>query len=300
MSRKMALFLFAVISIIGSLLCFSVGNFLFADIANYTYGWNGLNLFASIPGLLFAFDFVALAVLLIRYYIRPMYRKSTLLLYIRIIILFSAIGIISVFLSAKYSYYSIMSPYPFKYYLIICLIIHSILLIGLTILYIIIKRKMGDIIDKKKMSIGYIIYSICLPGYIFLAFNKFGALLLSPIYIQVSTLYMTWPVYVWLLTPILLLLFVILKDFKFFNGYNEEILYLVMYIVLNVSLAITFHISTSHNTLFISAVSPAYGLDRLATHPYVATYQFFITACVSLYYLIRCIIKKATHKKYGE
>lgn len=300
MNKKPAYILLLILSIIGSIVCFYFGSFIFGDVANYTYGWNGLNFFVSIPSVMFCFQFVACSVLVLRYYRSEKYRKKTLLLYIRILISFSIIGIIFIFLSSIYSYGTLFAKYPFPYYLIIFLIIH-ILIIAISIYYYKkIKNNMKEDNESKKMTISYVIYSICLPGYIFFAYYKFGALILSFLYVQLSTLYMTWPAYVWLSVPVLLFYFVVLKDFKYYKDYNEQILHISLCLILDICLSLTFFITSAHNSLFISAISPAFGLDRLATNPYVAIFQFVITVSVYLYYLIRCIYKKIIKEPYND
>lgn len=300
MTRKKAYLLFILLCLTGSLVCFYFGNFLFADIGNYTYGWNGLNFLSSIPGLMVCFEFVAATVLLIRYYIRTQYRKRTLLLYIRILMGFAIVGIVGVILAAIFAYGTLFSRYPFPFYLVLCLVIHSALFARLYFDYKVIKEDMKDDKAKKRMTIGYVIYSICLPGYIFFAYYKFGALLLSFLYIQLSTLHMTWSTYLWLATPILLLNYVVLKDFKFYDDYKEQLLHLSLYFVLNVCLSLSYYITSYNNSLYISAISPAFGLDRLATNPYVAIFHIVITVAVSAYYLLRCVYKIIKREPYKD
>lgn len=298
MTRKTAYTLFVVLCFIGSLINFYFGNFLFGDIANYSYGWNGLNFIASIPGLIVCAELICVTVLLIRYYIRPQYRKRTLLHYIKILIGLGFVGVIGVILSVIFVYGTLFSKYPFPFYLVICLIVHLAIIISLIYVYKLLKRVMPEDKERKKISIGYVLYSICLPLYIFFAYYKFGALLLSITYVQFSTLHMTWPTYLWLTTPILLLNFVVLKDFKFYKDYDEQILHLSLYFILNVTLSLTYFVTSYYNSLFISAISPAFGLDRLATNPYVAIFHTVITIVVNLYYLLRCIYKKIKKEPY--
>lgn len=298
MKRSTAIKLLVVLIIAGSLVSYYAGNFIFADVANYTYGWNGLNILASIPGFMFVLELIAATMLVIRYFIREKYRKRTLMLYIRIIMGFSIIGVIGVILAGIYSYGSFTKHYPFPYYLIVCLIVHVGLIIYLAITYNKVKKNMKEDVIKKNIKVSYVIYSTLLSAYLFLAYDRFGAFLLSFNYIQLSTLYMTWYVYIWLTLPLLLFVFVVCKDFGFYEDYDTQIIHLSLILILHLVFTYGIYATGTHNSLFISATSPAFGLDRLATNPYTIYAQTAIVFLAVLYYLIRCIYFKVTGKKY--
>lgn len=296
MSRKNTLIAFIILSIAGSIIVYNGTNLVIADVGNYTYGWNGLNLFASIPGFFFSIEFVTLAIFVIRLYLNTSTRKKTMMLYLKILIGHSIVGIAGVLLSSIYSYDSITSPYPFVFYSIGFLIIYVIQILLFTITLIRVKKKMPNDNPKRKITFGYVIYSICVAGFVYLAFNRFGAFLVSAKYIQLSTLHMTWVVYAWLLMPILLLYYMIFKDLNFYKDYNTQIIHLILLLCLNICFSISIYITGTHNTLFVSAISPAYGLDRLATFPYVGIVQFIVTVAFNIYLIGWRIVKKIQTK----
>ena len=296
MSRKNTLIAFIILSIAGSIIVYNGTNLVIADVGNYTYGWNGLNLFASIPGFFFSIEFVTLAIFVIRLYLNTSTRKKTMMLYLKILIGHSIVGIAGVLLSSIYSYDSITSPYPFVFYSIGFLMIYVIQILLFTITLIRVKKKMPNDNPKRKITFGYVIYSICVAGFVYLAFNRFGAFLVSAKYIQLSTLHMTWVVYAWLLMPILLLYYMIFKDLNFYKDYNTQIIHLILLLCLNICFSISIYITGTHNTLFVSAISPAYGLDRLATFPYVGIVQFIVTAAFNIYLIGWRIVKKIQTK----
>lgn len=300
MSKIKSYLSFVLVSIIGSALTFYLGNFIFADIGNNAYGWNGWNIFVTIPAVMLCFQFIALSMLIVRIYIDQECKNRTILLYLRIIIAFSVIGIIGVFLSAKYSYGTLFSKYPFPYYLIIFLVLNIVIIVGSILIYIkTVKNKEGGW-EHKKITAGYVFFSIFLAGFTFYSFYKFGALLLSPLYVQTSTLYMTWPVYVWLAMPMLVLNLITLIDLGIITKIIDILLILLLLLFLNICLSATYFISSYYNTLFVSAISPAFGLDRLATNPYVAMFHAIITCIVLVAYLIKCFAQIFIDKYYDD
>lgn len=296
MTKKKTITYLLLTCFIGSLLTYYTANFIFADVGNYTYGYNGYNYVATIPGVLIALYFIPLTMLIIRTYIRPQYRKRTILLYICILIFFSIIGIISSISAGILAYGSFVKHYPIPYYVIVCLVIHLFVLIFCTYKYISVKKNMKEDSERKKMSFGYVLYSVILPLVIFFAYDRFGALLFGVVYIQTRTLYMTWPVYLWLTAPLLLLLYIVLKGFNVFKSINDQIYYLCLYLIFTLTLGTVTYVTGTHNTLFISAISPAFGLDRLATYPYDFILHFIQTVSFGLYFLIRDIYIKITNK----
>lgn len=290
--NKKPILLFILLTILGSIISYNAGNFLISDVGNNAYGYNGLNILATIPGFMFVLELIALSILVIRYYNSNLYRKRTLLLYIRILISFSIIGVIGTITSAIYSYGTLLSINPFPFYLIICLVIHLAIIIGLFIVYFKVKKNMKDDPEKRKITFLYVIYSIFLPGFMFFAYNRFGAILFMFTYVQTSTLYMTWPLYVWLITPMMLLYYIMAVEFDIYKKKSTQVIHLICIGVLNASLGISYLISTAKNSLYISAVSPAFGLDRLATTPIIVNFHFYFMFAVLAICLIRLIFVK--------
>lgn len=287
MNKKNTLILLTIIAILGSIAIFYNANFIFADVGNYTYGYNGYYYLATIPGVAFSLQFIPLTMLVIRSYIRPQYRKRTILHYLRIFVFISLIGLVGAILAGIYAYESFVKPYPFPFYVSICIAVHGFIIVYSILKHIIVKKNMKDDSERKKMTIGYIIYSFILPLTIFFAYDRFGALLLGPLYIQTRTLYMTWPVYLWLIAPMLILLYIVFKGFGIFKSIEDQICYLCLYLLFTVVLGVVSMITGTHNTLFISAISPAFGLDRLGTFPYIFILHFCQTVVFGLYFLLR-------------
>lgn len=297
-SSKKATLLILIVGIVGSIVTFYGTNFVIEDVANYTYGFNGLNFFSTIPTFCLSLIFTDLIILVIRYYIRPKYKKRTLLLHLNIMLFFSILGFIGSILTSIFVYDSLFTHFPYFAYPIVNLILYTVLIIVFVMSKIKVKKNMEDDLEKKEFKISYVIYSAILSLITFFALNRLGALLLSPMYVQIRTLYMTWPLYVWLTSPILLLVYVVLNSFNVFHNLNDKISYIIVYLIFNNILAYTIYKTGTNNTLFLSAISPAFGLDRIGTFPYDAILQFLETNVFALYFLFRSLyLKFIKHEK---
>lgn len=297
-NSKKATLLILIVGIVGSIVTFYGTNFLIEDVANYTYGFNGLNFFSTIPTFCLSLIFTDLIILVIRYYIRPNYKKRTLLLHLTIMLAFSIIGLIGSILTSIFVYDSLFTHFPYYAYPIVNLVLYSILIIVFIISKNKVKNNMEEDPEIKEFKISYVLYSAILSLITFFALNRLGALLLSPMYVQTRTLYMTWPLYVWLTCPILLLVYVVLNSFNKFYNLNDKIAYIVVYLIFNTVLAYVIYTTGINNTLFLSAISPAFGLDRIGTFPYDAILQFVETTVFALYFLFRSLyLKFIKHEK---
>lgn len=295
---KKATLLILIIGIIGSIVTFYGTNFVIEDVANYTYGFNGLNFFSTIPTFCLSLIFTDLIILVIRYYIRPNYKKRTLLLHLTVMLGFSIIGLIGSILTSIFVYDSLFTHFPYFAYPIVNLILYTVLIIVFIISKSKVKKNMPEDPEIKKFKISYMLYSTILSLITFFALNRLGALLLSPMYIQARTLYMTWPLYIWLTSPILLLVYVVLNSFNIFYNLNDKITYIVVYLIFNTVLAYVIYTTGINNSLFLSAISPAFGLDRIGTFPYDAILQFVETTVFALYFLFRSLyLKFIKHEK---
>ena len=50
--NKKPILLFILLTILGSIISYNAGNFLISDVGNNAYGYNGLNILATIPGFM--------------------------------------------------------------------------------------------------------------------------------------------------------------------------------------------------------------------------------------------------------
>ena len=125
-----------------------------------------------------------------------------------------------------------------------------------------------------------------------LAFNRFGAFLLMPVYVQWSSLYMTFVYYLFLLIPMALLVIKVLGIL----GYKPLLIPVIVVAGLNVVLfGVTAAIGLN-DSAFVSAVSAAAPLERLGSMPMEILIHFISYLGVSIWYIIKELkARKATN-----
>jgi len=282
MKKKTALILIILDLLIGSFVCFYAGNLFASDISNL---FQDLYLINSFPLLMFSFYFVLIFIFLIRFYRYPQFGKKIILLYTNIAVLLSLIGIITSIISGII-YESFVKPYPFFGYLFVMMISHTLILVAALITYFMVKEDMEEDKDIKKFKLKYILYSIVLPILTFMAMYRFGAVLWMPIYAQARTLYMTFVFYLWICLPMALLFHIVFYFLDIYKNMKQAVIYCGSILVVHLILGIIVIIIGSTNTQFISAISTALPLERLASSPIDTIIQMVLMLFLSAYYCL--------------
>ena len=127
MKKKYYIISLVVIILLGSLFTALGSNMLFSDIANKD-SMEHNTITVTIPASMMAVSFVIALFYVIRLQKNKEAFKKHTLLYLILMIVFNIIGVIGTFLSINV-YHTLLSPYPFKGYLLIMLIL-EILIIG--------------------------------------------------------------------------------------------------------------------------------------------------------------------------
>lgn len=268
MNKKTAAIVLIVLAIIGSVTTFYGLNLLFSDMANMFMSKFTIDIISSLPGVIFSFDFILASIYVMRYVRTPKYKKRMTLTHLIILGVFSLLGIASCILSGTLVYPSLLSPYPFKGYMVICLVLHTLLLFFSIGGYYNAYKFMKEDEEKRKMTVKYVLYTATLSILICFAYYRFGADLLGPTFIQWRTLYLTWPFYTAMLLPIALLTHTVLYGFGVYrNSPKGGIIHSGIVLFLSVALSIAIVAIGMNNTQFISAISPVLPLERLATLP---------------------------------
>ncbi len=301
MTRRKALTILILVTVIGSFITFYVSNLIFSDVGNMFYGAHDFYFIASIPGFMIVPDIVLLSIFTVRRYIKPAHRKKLAGLYSILLAVFSLIGAAASVLTGTMIYHSFVSPYPFRGYTLIALVFHVCLLVLGIILHIRSKKYPADV-AKQKMSFKYVIYTAVIAILVFLSFNRLGALLWMPVYVHWRTLYMTFPFYLSLLLPIMLLINNVGFLFGLFDKVSSRRIWNICIILfLNVILgAATVMIGTA-NTSFISVISPALALERLATLPVDIILQFGLVLIFGVLFLVASLrkVQRPDRAKHG-
>lgn len=283
MTKKFVIISLAILAVIGSIWTFYASNMFFGDVSNFGAGFMKTTLFVTLPGLLLGALFVTACLFIIRFYLRPNTRKILCRNYLMIAIALGAFGLLFTILGAVLNMHSFIKPYPFAGYLIIMLVLNVLIIAGSAVVLFKIVLKMPDDTEQYKVTVKHVFHTLGLFLLIALAFNRFGAFLLAPVYVQWSTLYKTFTYYLFLLIPMALL---VIKVLKLLEIRKHFLIPVVVIGILNAGLMIAVLLLGANDAAFVSAVSAAAPLERLGSMPMELFIHFFTYFGVSTYYII--------------
>jgi MFS family permease len=284
MSKKFAIISLIIVALLGSALTFYASNLFFSDVANFGAGFANVTLFATLPAMLLGAIFIAAPLYIIRFYKRANSRKVLTRNYLLIAIALAAFGMIFAILAGIINYRGNFVSYPFPGYLIIMIVLDVLIIVGSAVCLLKFVPKMADDTEKFKVNFLHVLHTIGLYLLIALAFNRFGAFLLMPVYAQFSTLYKTFVYYLFLLIPMGLLVIKTLKILEIGKGYFIPLLIVG---ILNIGLFASIVVLGMNDSAFISAVSAAAPLERLGSMPMEIMIHFVVYLGVSIYYIIK-------------
>ena len=283
MSKKFLVISLAIIAVIGSIWTFYASNMFFSDVSNFGAGFMNTTLFVSLTGMLCGAMMVAAPLFIVRFYQRPNSRKVLCRNYLFIAIALAAFGLIFAVLGGVINYRGNFVKYPFPGYLIIMMVLDVLIIVGAALTLFKVVLKMPDDTEKYKVKPLHVLHTLGLFLLIALAFNRFGAFLLMPVYVQWSSLYMTFVYYLFLLIPMALLVIKVLGIL----GYKSLFIPVVAVAALNVILFAITAIIGINDSAFVSAVSAAAPLERLGSMPMEILIHFVTYLGVSIYYIIK-------------
>ena len=283
MSKKFVVISLAILAIIGSIWTFYASNMFFGDVSNFGAGFMKTTLFVTLPGLLLGAMMVTAALFIVRFYLRPNSRKILCRNYLFIAIALGAFGVIFTILGAVLNMHSFIKPYPFPSYLIIMLVLHILIVVAAAVVLFKVVLKMPDDTEQFKVKPLHVLHTLGLFLLIALAFNRFGAFLLAPVYVQWSTFYKTFVYYLFLLIPMALL---VIKVLKLLEISDKLFIPAIAVAAINVVLFALVVILGANDAAFISAVSAAAPLERLGSMPMELFIHFAAYLGVSVYYVI--------------
>ena len=290
MSKKFVMISLALIAVFGSLLTFYASNLFFSDVSNF--GSGSPTLFVTFPAMLLGAMLIAATLFIVRLYNRPENRKALSKLYLIIAAVLAFLGVVFAVLGGVVNYRGNFVSYPFPGYLIIMLVIHVLALAASIFAFIKYVKPMPEDAEKFKGGVKHVFHTIGLFLLIALAFNRFGAFLLMPIYVQWSSFYMTFVYYLFLLIPMALLVIKVLGIL----GYKPLFVPTVVVAALAVVLFAITALIGINDSAFISAVSAAAPLERLGSMPMEILIHFCAYLGVSIYYIIKEVkAKKAAN-----
>lgn len=290
--KNLPFVIFGILAIVGSFIGFYGTNLVMSDVSNMFYGARDFYFIASIPGFCLFILFGLGTIYLMRFYLRPEYRRSLTKLYLILLDVFSVISIVAAIVAGTVVYHDMLKPYPFPGYFVVSIVLYTLLIAFSIYAFVVLIKKLPEDTAKRKISIKYLGYLLV----VLFAYNRFGAFLWSPTFIHWRTFYMTWPYYIWLLLPMVLLINIADNVFNLHGkGSKKGITRYAITLGLDIVFTVVVTVIGINNTQFISAVSPTVAIERLATKPIDTIVQFVMLFAFDLYFLIQeiHIAKKA-------
>lgn len=298
MNKNIAGVVLVILAVVGSALTFFGLNLLFSDLANMLMSTITVDIISSFPGFILALDFILASIYVLRYVYRPQYRRRMTLTYLVILGVFSVLGMISCILSGIVVYKTMLAPYPFKGYIVMCLVVHTLTLFFSIGGFYNAKKWMKPDPERRKIKVHYVIYTIVLSILICFAYYRLGAVILSPLFIQWRTLYLTWPFYSAMLLPIALLAHTVLYSFGVYTRWQKGgIIHASILLGLSVGFSLAIILIGINNTTFISSISPVLPLERLASMPIDTIVYVLLMVGFSIYELVYSIRYHKRHKE---
>lgn len=282
-----------IFGLLGAVITFHATNLVLASILNSACPiWEFIvTLFPSLTFLIVSFDFILFLFFFMRLYIHPTHEQRMLHVYGVTLVWFSAFGLLLNTLSAAITYGSLIVAHPFPGFHIVMYFYNLITLgVGLAMIFYFPHRVINDDIIIHRTSVKYIFETILSALIVFIALNRLGAFILSPSFIQWSSLGLTYPAYVSLLFPTI----IIMIDLAYvFGGFKDLPISGIVLCSFTMFLSIFFCAQTLYrgwdNQLFIQLCSPINPIGRLLTIPIDDILQAVVAAGLSLYTLINSI-----------
>lgn len=265
MKKKYVILSLVLVTILGALFTALASNMLFDDLFNKDVPMKDTTLFVSLPAVSIALVFVLAIFYILRMYQHKDCAKRISRLYLILTIVFGVIGLVGAILSGTKVYGTFAGRHPFPGYLIIFMIL-DLLLIGGSVFGLISLKKMKEDEGRVKIKVGYVFKTIGWFLFICLMLNRLGMFLGAPSYIYLRNLYKTFPFYLYLLLPLFLGVTVAMHKLELLD---RKKLFLFGLIGMGVNVVLFAYIALMgiNDTAFISSLSQAMPLERMASKP---------------------------------
>ena len=290
MSKKFSLIALAIIAVLGSLVAFAASNLFFTDVPYFGPNIMDTALFASFTALLFGAYFVMGPMYIVRSYLKPNIRKKMTRTYLITTAVLALFGLIFAILAGVVNYKgNFLAPYPFPGFIIIMMVVHFLVLGGAIALLVITLTRMPADTERFKVGAKHVFFSMGWFLFVALAFNRFGAFLTMPMYVELRNFHLTFLFYLFLLVPMAIL---VKKVFDVYEVKFNKFVYVIVLFAINLVLFVAVAIIGMNDTTFVSSLSPAMPLERLAAKPVEIIIHFASQFGILLAWLIREIKAK--------
>ena len=290
MSKKFSLIALAIIAVLGSLVAFATSNLFFTDVPYFGPNIMDTALFASFTALLFGAYFVMGPMYIVRSYLKPNIRKRMSKTYLKTTIVLAGLGFVFAILAGVINYKgNFLAPYPFPGFIIVMMVAHLLVLGGAIFALVKPIKALPEDTEQFKVGAKHVFFSMGWFLFVALAFNRFGAFLTMPMYVELRNFHLTFLFYLFLLVPMAILVKKVLDVYEVkFNKF----VYVIVLFAINLVLFVAVAIIGMNDTTFVSSLSPAMPLERLAAKPVEIIIHFASQFGILLAWLIREIKAK--------
>lgn len=260
MNKKYTIISLSLIAILGSLFVALATNMFFSDMINIQAGFAHATNLTTLPAISVALSLVLATFFVIRTYKHPDCFKKISFLYLILLVAFNFIGLLSAILAIALIYKSLTPGF-----LIILMVLNIILLGGGVVGFIFLRKANGDE-GQIKITFKYVLKTVGWFFYILLAYNRFGTFLMAPTYVYLRNLFMTFPFYLWLLTPMYL---GVLEALYIFDILDKKKLFLLTVIGLGVNAILVAYsiIIGVNDSSFVASLSQTMMVERMISKP---------------------------------
>lgn len=278
-----------IIYLIGSFVNFYTTNIILSDLGLAVFNSDFSGFLSSFPAFTLGLYFVLAVIFMIRYIINPKVLKSMVKTYSWILLGLGVFGAITSIITGTVMYKDFLINVPFIAYPLVSLLIHTLVLCVALVIRFILVKKIKDDEEKKTITVKYVFASIGFSIFTLFAMEKLGALIWSPAYMLMSAFFLSLPFYLYTLVPTLLIAYILYKN----TIKNNMKLPAIILLGIHAVLAIIIFILGMTRTDFLSAISPASPLDRLASMPVV----YLLEVIGISIYLIRDVVRAIKNKQ---
>ena len=290
MSKKFSLIALAIIAVLGSLMAFAASNLFFTDVPYFGPHIMDTAIFLSFTALLFGAYFVIGAMYIVRSYLKPNIRKKMSKTYLKTTMVLAGLGFVFAILAAVINYNgNFLASAPFPGFIILMMVAHLLVLGGSIFALLKPVKALPEDTEEFKVGAKHVFFTMGWFLFTALAFNRFGAFLTMPIYVELRNFYQTVFFYLFLLVPMAIL---VKKVFDVFELKLNRFIYVIILFAINLVLFVVVVISGLNDTTFVSSLSPAMPLERLAAKPVEIIIHFASQFGILLAWLIREIKAK--------
>ena len=290
MSKKFSLIALAIIAVIGSLMTFAACNLFFTDVPYFGPDIMNTAIFVSFTAMILGAYFVMGAMYIVRSYLKPNIRRRMTSTYLKTTIVLAALGFIFAILAGVVNYGgNFAAQYPFPGFIILAMIAHLLVLGGAIFGLVWYVKRLPDDTEQFKVGAKHVFFTMGWFLFTALAFNRFGAFLTMPMYVELRNFHLTFLFYLFLLIPMAILA---KKVFDVYELKLNRFVYVLIVFIINIVLFATVAIIGMNDTTFVSSLSPVMPLERLAAKPVEILIHFASQFGILLAWLIREIKAK--------